>query len=131
MAGWRIYGKAQEKSMDINITAIERSLRLYSAPGFLTLLGIVGLILIDPSGQGVSGVGVLAIPVKRFAFAAAGLIGIGGALWLGYRGWQEWRWERGELDGDCRECGGVVRHLTGRYGSYSKCMMCGAKRRGG
>lgn len=120
--------KTQEKGMDI--TAIERKFRLYSVPGFLMLLGMTGLILIDPSGQGVSGVGVLAIPIKRFAFSACGLIGAAGVLLLGYRGWQEWRWERGELDGDCRSCGGVVRHLTGRYGAYRKCMMCGATRGG-
>jgi hypothetical protein len=115
--------------MDINITAIERNLRLYAAPAFLIVLGLVGVLLIDPSGQGATGVGVLAIPIKRFVFAGAGVLTMVGALWLGYRGWLEWRWERGS-DGGCRKCGGSMQHLDGRYGTYSKCLMCGAKRKG-
>jgi hypothetical protein len=118
-----------ERGVDINITAIERNLRLYAAPGSLALLGLAGLLLVDPSGQGVTGLASMAVPIKRVVFAGAGVLTMVGALWLGYRGWLEWRWERGSVGG-CRKCGGSMQRLNGRYGPYSKCLMCGVKRKG-
>jgi hypothetical protein len=120
--------KIQRKAM--NITSIERNLRFYGPPGILLLIGMAGLLLIDPSGKGASGLSLIALPFSQFLFYGAGVITMFGLLWLGYRAWLEWRWERGELDGGCMKCGGVVKHHDGRYGAYSKCMMCGAKRKG-
>ncbi|MNR69357.1 hypothetical protein D3C85_1945410 [compost metagenome] len=39
-------------------------------------------------------------------------------------------WETGKLEGGCYSCGGPVSHKDGRYGPYSKCLICGSKREG-
>lgn len=115
--------------MDINITAIERNLRFYGAPAALTIFGLIGTLLIDPNPSGPVPVMILA-PLAKGVFLACAAATAAGALWLGYRAVLEWRWQRGALDGGCLNCGGPMRHLDGRYGSYSKCMMCGSKREG-
>lgn len=115
--------------MDINLTAIERNLRLYGVPGVVTVLGVAGTLLIDPHPAG-AGLQKMLAPLASGAFIACMAASAVGALWLGWRAVLEWRWERGTLDGGCVSCGGVMRHLDGRYGAYSKCMMCGEKREG-
>ncbi|MCY1544850.1 hypothetical protein D9M68_807580 [compost metagenome] len=116
--------------MDINITAIERNLRLYGLPAFLILIGLIGVILIDPSSAPTNPMLQAIAPIKKMAFYGAAGLGSFGALWALRMAWLEYRWSRGELDGGCHNCGGPMRHLDGRYGAYSKCLMCGSKRKG-
>lgn len=116
--------------MDINVTAIERNIRLYALPGLLTLIGISAVLLIDPAAASTSPVDQIVAPLKRGIFwVAVGFI-MAGIVWGLYRAWLEFRWMQGELLGDCDNCGGPLRHLDGRYGAYSKCLMCGSKRKG-
>lgn len=116
--------------MDISITAIERNLRLYGVPFGMMVIGGIGLLLVDPSSQVTGSVGQVLAPLKRYAFLGLGSLAMAGALWGGWRAWLEWRWANGNLVGGCYSCGGSIRHLRGRYGDYSKCLMCGAKQKG-
>lgn len=115
--------------MDINITAIERNLRLFAAPGLLTLGGMVGMLLMDPNAPA-EGITAGLEQIQRIAALIAAGTALGGSIWLAYRAWLAWRWETGSLEGGCNRCSGVMRHLGGKYGDYSKCLMCGAKREG-
>ncbi len=65
---------------------------------------------------------------SAFPFVAAATLAV--AAWGCYRFYRVLRWESGERDGDCRQCGGDTSQLTGRYGPYVKCRMCGGKREG-
>lgn len=116
--------------MNINVTAIERNIRLYALPGLLTLIGIGTMLLIDPSAASVRPFDQMIAPLKRGVFWVAVMLAVGGIVWSLYRAWLEFRWIRGELLGGCDNCGGPLRHLDGRYGAYSKCLMCGSKRKG-
>lgn len=119
-----------EIGVDINITAIERNLRLYALPVAMMMIGVTASLLLDPvPARAGAPFGMLA-PVMRYASLGFALLGLAGALWGGYRAWLEWRWGQGLSEGGCLRCGGDMQHLDGRYGSYSKCLMCGAKRKG-
>lgn len=115
--------------MEINVTAIERNLRLYAVPASISLAGLVAMVLVDPGKQSATGMAALAVPIKQVLFLAAAATTLAGALWFGYRAWLELRWQRGAIRG-CDNCGGAMQHFTGRYGDYSKCLMCGVKRKG-
>lgn len=115
--------------MDINTTAIERNLRLFTQPGLLTLGGILGMLLLDPNGPAEGVTAILAQIQRIMALVAAGAAFVG-SIWLAYRAWLAWRWETGSLEGGCSRCSGVMRHLGGKYADYSKCLMCGLKREG-
>lgn len=119
-----------EIGVDINFTAIERNLRLYGMPGALILIGVVGMLLIDPAPDQASPVTAAIAPLARMAFIGSVLVALVGLIWMGWRVWLEWRWMSGKSDGGCLNCGGDMRHLEGRYSRYSKCLMCGAKRKG-
>lgn len=116
--------------MKINVTAVELGGRLFARPTALMLLGLALLAftggamdiqnpLLRPTVEAVI------VPTRWFL---AGLSGWG-ALWLAWRCLLLYRWENG-ADGGCHQCGGFVRHLEGRWGDYSKCMMCGGTRSG-
>lgn len=116
--------------MDINVTAIERNVRRYALPGLLALIGVVAMLLIDPSATPTSVFEKIVAPLKKGMFWLAVGLALSGLTWGIYRAWLEFRWLQGELLGGCDHCGGPVRHLDGRYGAYSKCLMCGSKRNG-
>lgn len=115
--------------MEFNQTAIERNLRLYGLPGLIAFLGLVGTLVIDPHPSGRPEEMYLAFIAEGAFILSAVALGVG-ALWMAYNALLEWRWERGDLEGGCFKCSGPMRHLDGRYGPYSKCRMCGAKREG-
>ncbi len=116
--------------MDINVTAIERNLRLYALPGALAVLGLIGVLLIDPSATSTDPNLKMVAPVKRVIFCGAASVAGFGLLWALYNAWLEHRWQQGDLIGGCDHCAGPMRHLNGRYSAYSKCLMCGSKRKG-
>lgn len=127
---WRVYGVPKEIGVDINITAIERNLRLYALPGAMVVIGVVGSLLVDPNPAHTGTVVDMLEPAKRYVSLAFALVALAGALWGGYRAWLEWRWEQGMSSGGCLNCGGDMQQFEGRYGNYSKCLMCGSKRKG-
>ncbi|MNZ55669.1 hypothetical protein D3C78_736010 [compost metagenome] len=118
------------QGVDINITAIERNLRLYGLPAFLLLLGLAGVALIDPSAPPASQIEQVIAPIKRIVFLGAAALAAVSAVWCLWRAGLEYRWSRGALDGGCHNCSGPMRHFDGRYGPYSKCLMCESKRKG-
>ena len=117
--------------MDINITAIERLIRHLSVPVGMIALGIFLAVTFGqeetPGGSPVS------VMLGGFWYAlrwpAMGLVIFGASFGL-WRLWQLYRWESGEVDGGCLNCGGPMSHKDGRYGPYSICRMCGSKREG-
>lgn len=115
--------------MDINITAIERNIRFYGPPVALVLFSLL-VALITRSSPAPAGFALILAPIASWVNTGALITAAGGTLWLLWRGWIEWRWERGEYEGGCDHCGGPVSHLDGRYGTYSKCKMCGATQKG-
>ncbi|MHB9798447.1 hypothetical protein ACYCAX_11615 [Pseudomonas sp. MT3] len=110
------------------MTNLPRFLRLNGRPVTLLLAGLAGAILIDPIAS--APYEQISLPFKRALYFGALSMTAIGALWCSWNAWLEYRWSRGELNGGCDDCGGHVRHLSGRYGAYSKCLMCGSKRNG-
>jgi hypothetical protein len=115
--------------MDINLTAVERNVRYYGPPAIPLIACFVVAMLTYPEAPASGVAGVLA-QVWLWLHLGAVVGAMFSSIWLGYRAWIDWRWERGEYDGGCIQCGGPMRHLHGRYGAYSKCQMCGEKREG-
>ncbi|UIP85001.1 hypothetical protein [Pseudomonas phenolilytica] len=112
--------------MEINVTAVERSVRLFALPTALMLLGLALLAFTGGAMDTLSPtLETVIVPARWFL---AGLSGLG-ALWFAWRLVLLYRWENG-ADGGCHRCGGFVRHLEGRWGDYSKCMMCGGTKSG-
>lgn len=100
-----------------------------AAPMALTSIGVLIMtVLASLTGKGgmLHAVGGMA----RVAFPFVAIATLTVAAWGGYRYYRILRWERGERDGDCHHCGGDTAQLTGRYGPYVKCRMCGGKREG-
>ncbi|HBO2796417.1 MULTISPECIES: hypothetical protein [Pseudomonas] len=109
---------------------LERAFRLYARPVLLVIIGlfVMGLVAMTPESAGVFD--QVLMPIKRAIFYGALVVGGAGFLWLCWSAYLEYRWARGELDGGCHNCGGPMRHLSGRWGNYSKCLMCGSTREG-
>lgn len=116
--------------MNIDITAIERYLRLFGLPMFLVLMGLLGMALFSgPAPAGDLAAAVLA-NIGQIVFPASAALTMAASLWGAWNYWLLFRWERGDLQGGCNRCGGVMSHKDGRYGTYSVCKMCGGKREG-
>lgn len=117
--------------MDINITEILKYLRLFGRPTVLTLAGLIGMALLANHAESTGGIAASVLAgVSRIFFPICAAIVLAGIAWLCWRLWLLYRWERGELNGGCHNCGGPVSHKDGRYGDYSVCIMCGSKRKG-
>lgn len=115
--------------MDINITAIERLVRLFAIPAAWAILPLIGYaILPDPGNSSpvLAGMAQVFQPVGNVML----LVSLAGVAWIARRFWLLWKWESGDLDGGCYNCAGPMQHKDGRYGPYSVCMMCGSKREG-
>lgn len=112
--------------MDINVTKLERNIRLFALPGFLMVVGLLAsLFLPDPEA---------APPLLKEIVPVAYLIGLVavviGSAWFAWRLWQLHRWETGSINGDCHSCGGHMTQLSGKHGAYRKCEYCGSKKEG-
>lgn len=116
--------------MDINLTAAARNYRLFAKPALITTIGVVGALLIVPDGPPTTQVEMLLARFQEWVFLGFSAMALIGSAWAIYRGWLEWRWERGELDGDCKCCAGPVENRTGRWGDYCRCMICGSTQKG-
>jgi hypothetical protein len=115
--------------MDINVTAIERNIRLFAGPVGLCVLGSVVILAAGqwaPTSPVLSGLKA----ISEMASLVGAVAAASGCLWGGWRLWLLYQWENGLVDGCCYNCGGPMKHLSGRYGDYSKCLMCGSKRQG-
>ncbi|OCX96142.1 MAG: hypothetical protein BFD77_00555 [Pseudomonas sp. CO183] len=113
--------------MDINITSIVRHFRLFAAPIGLCFLGVI-VVLVTSQWSPSSPVLLGLKPIAETTSLIGALAAIAGCLWVGWNLWLLYRWENGLVDSGCYSCAGPMRHLTGRYGDYSKCLMCGCKR---
>lgn len=82
-----LLGSVEGGVMNINVTAIERNIRLYALPGLLTLIGIGTMLLIDPSAASVRPFDQMIAPLKRGVFWVAVMLTVGGILWSLYRAW--------------------------------------------
>lgn len=109
---------------------LTRAFRLYGAPAFLMIVGLVGMAVIDPAPASTAGFEQMLLPLKRMVFFGACGATIVGAIWGAWSAYLDYRWTHGKLDGGCHHCGGPMRHKDGRWGAYSKCIMCGSKREG-
>ncbi|WP_425914578.1 hypothetical protein [Pseudomonas sp. GWSMS-1] len=116
--------------MNMDITAIERHLRLFGLPTFITLMGIAGMVLLSEPAEAVSIASSAFSPVANVLFPVSAALAFTGLVWLSWSLWQLYRWKNGNLVGECHNCGGVMSHKDGRYGTYRVCKMCGAKREG-
>lgn len=110
----------------MNITNIERDLRLFVEPVLVVAGGMLGMLIASQV--------LMARPVLAGAGQVVGLtcggLAVAGLIWMAWRVWLLHRWEKGDLDGGCNSCGGIMSHFTGKHGDYSKCKMCGSKRQG-
>lgn len=115
----------------MNITMIERMLRLFAAPSALVLVSMLAMSMLH--GEPGASTDLLSSltshlwEMLRWPLLATFAWGI---LWFFLNAWRLYRWESGEADGGCINCGGPMSHKDGRYGPYSKCLICGSKREG-
>lgn len=109
---------------------LDRRLRLYARPGMLLLIGLVLLFSVDPTAPVANPFEQVLVPVKKMLFFASIGLTAAGLVWGSWRAWLAYRWEAGKLDGGCENCGGPLQHREGRWGDYSKCIMCGSTRKG-
>lgn len=116
--------------MNIDITAIERYFRLFALPVFLMLIGFIGMVLFSGPAPAGGLASALLANVGRIFFPASAALTLVASIWTAWNCWQLFRWERGDLQGGCNRCSGVMSHKDGRYGTYSVCKMCGGKREG-
>lgn len=115
--------------MDINTTVLERNLTLFTGPVAVAIAGTFAMVA---GGNWVPDSPLLSAlkPLAEVLSVAGGVAAAGGCFWAAWRAWLLHRWTSGELNGGCYKCSGPMRHLSGRYGDYSKCLMCGGKREG-
>ena len=116
--------------MNFDFRTARLLIQLFSAPGAFVLIGLVGMVWsAEPSEVPPLLAGVIA-PILRAVFlGGTGFTAIG-LTWATWNCWQLYRWETGSVVGSCTNCGGLLSHRDGRYGAYSVCKMCGAKRNG-
>ncbi|WP_141124109.1 hypothetical protein [Pseudomonas marincola] len=117
--------------MDINITAIERSIQLFAGP-VIVIFGVMVAMWALSSGANSESKMVANIARGIWDMARWPLLAacVGGVVWFLWRAWQLYRWETGALDGGCMNCAGTMSHRSGKHGDYSVCNMCGSKREG-
>jgi len=113
----------------MDITAIERLIRLFVAPAALAICPMIGIaVLPNPAKLSPMLAGMAQIFVSMNLILA--LVSSAGLAWVVWRCWILWKWESGQRDGGCYSCAGPMHHKNGRYGPYSVCLMCGSKREG-
>lgn len=115
--------------MDINITAIERLVRLFRQPAALMICPLIGYTFL-PDAESLPPVLAGMAQVFHAIGGVLLLASLVGVAWSAKRCWTLWKWESGDFDGGCYNCAGPMQHKDGRYGPYSVCMMCGSKREG-
>lgn len=116
--------------MDINITEVERGLRFFGGPVCVTVVGLAGMAFVDQVTDIQGSFAVMVHQVATVAFLGMLAIFALGIAWTMRRGWLLYRLQRGDLVGNCQSCAGPMAHHSGRYGAYSKCLICGSKREG-
>lgn len=114
----------------MDITAVTRNVRFLFPPSAAIVIGILVMGASTRVSQNISP--YLTLPDTL----TLKLLFIGAAISFSALGWLCWkvyrlaRWEAGERNGDCLDCGGGMRQLEGRYGLYRKCDFCRATRKG-
>jgi hypothetical protein len=122
--------KQRENGMNLDLTAIQRNVRLLALPILFSAVGLIGMLICSGDDDRSTPLAAMMIGVLQIAFwpaLALALIGVSG---LARNIWLLWRWENGEPIGNCTECGGVMQRRDGRWSQYSRCNMCGSKRQG-
>lgn len=109
----------------MNITKIERYVRVLALPVFLMVVGGISVAV----GVKAKDALLLASVAPYLAFGGLGAA-VFGVFWMIWALFQMDRWERGSIVGTCPNCGGAESSLDGKYGPYRRCRMCGAKREG-
>lgn len=117
--------------MDINLTAIARSFRVYAIPTTLIATSLIMLWLLGPGSEpSPRSIEMMLQGVREKLRWFALLVLVAGVLGAIYSTWELHQWRQGKLSGGCHNCGGSTMHRSGRYGPYSICKMCGSKREG-
>ncbi|MFJ5295623.1 hypothetical protein ACIQAL_03725 [Pseudomonas sp. NPDC088368] len=116
--------------MNVDLTAIQRNVRLFALPISLITVGLIGMLICAGHDDQTTPLAAMMTTVLQVAFWAALTLAAIGASWLARNTWLLWRWESGELVGSCTTCGGVMQHRNGRWSQYSRCNMCGSTRQG-
>lgn len=96
------------------------------------ILTIIGFMIYDLVGSFQPEVKLLA-PLAEKVRSMQGYflwIPVAGLIWFGYRAWRLWRCMWHGVDYGCPQCLGPMRELSGRYGAYRKCEICGATEKG-
>lgn len=110
----------------MNLTVILRYIRVLMLPAFM--LGIAAFFAM--LGRGLEDNAAAQPVIETLISPVAWVFGVVGIVWLLWCLFQLFRWESGDTDGDCMNCGGDMSQLDGPYGPYRKCKYCGKKRQG-
>lgn len=115
--------------MDINITTIWRWYRNLAHPALTFTIGMAIMIAVGRL-QSADGPLLFLGNLAQSIFPWTPLIPLVALCWAAYAAWTIWRWENGDRNGPCLNCGGPMSSHTGRYGDYSVCKMRASKREG-
>ena len=108
-------------------------IRLFGLPLWVAFRSLILGFLLSSAGHAAAESVIFAEAGKflgqaGWLIASAGVVAaLGMSLW---RWGLLYLWESGKLEGGCYNCGGPMSHKDGRYGPYSKCLICGSKREG-
>lgn len=116
--------------MNLDITAIQRNVRMFALPILLSTVGLIGMLICAGHDDQSTPLATMMTAVLQLAFWPALALALIGISWLARNTWSLLRWENGELVGSCTKCGGVMQHRDGRWSQYSRCSMCGSTRQG-
>jgi hypothetical protein len=116
--------------MNLDLTAIQRNVRLFAVPILFSTMGLIGMLICAGHDDQSTPLAMMMIGILGVAFWPCLALALVGAAWLARNTWLLWRWENGELVGSCTKCGGVMHHRDGRWSQYSRCNMCGSTRQG-
>lgn len=116
--------------MNLNLTTMQRNVRLFALPILLTTAGLIGTLVCAAHDDQSTALATMMSGFFQVLFWPAVVLALVGIVWLVRNTWLLWRWESGELIGSCAKCGGVMQHRDGRWSQYSRCNMCGSTRQG-
>jgi hypothetical protein len=122
--------KQGANAMNLDLTAIQRNVRLFALPILFSTVGLIGMLICAGHDDQSTPLAAMVTGVLQIAFWPAFALALIGASLLARNTWLLWRWESGELIGSCTKCGGVMQHRDGRWSQYSRCNMCGSTRQG-
>lgn len=116
--------------MNLDPNSTMRNIRLFALPMLFTATGVFGMLFCAAHDDQSTPLAAMMSGVFQIIFWPSAALALLGVILLTRNTWRLWRWQNGELIGDCTNCGGQIRDKNGRWSLYRRCEMCGSTRQG-